>query len=114
MGDASSFDEIWAEKTDEQLFDALAHRDQYKQEAIEAIQRQIAKRNLDSQRITEFEAEIANRKEVDSFRAQMPLQWPLRILMLFLSLEFSRLYLGYTSESQDIQGDLKKSGNGWL
>ena len=41
MGDASSFDKIWAEKADEELFDALAHRDQYKLEAIEAVQRQI-------------------------------------------------------------------------
>jgi len=94
MGRPSGFDDAWAGKPDEQLFHALAHRDEYEPQAIEAVEREIARRNLDSRRISELEVSAAKEKQDQNVKAQMPLQWPFRILMLILAFGILQIMVG--------------------
>jgi hypothetical protein len=94
MSKINNFDEIWRQKTDEQLFEALAHKDDYDPESIESVRREIAGRNLDSQRITELETQTQKALEDEGTIAQIPLQWPLRILSFLLSFGIYQIIVG--------------------
>ena len=109
MSTESHIDKLWAEKPDEDLFHALAHRDEYKPEAIEAVQREIARRNLDVQQISELEAIADVTKSEEAEKAEQSLQWPLRILMLLFPLGIPQIILGehykhngYTRKSREV------------
>ena len=94
MSNHSQYDKIWAEKADEQLFHALAHMDHYEPEAIEAIKREIARRHLDKQPVSELEATAAKTKAEETAKAELPLQWPMRILMLLLAFGIAQIIVG--------------------
>ena len=95
-GAAEPFDKIWADKPDEELFQAVAHRDEYETRAIEAIEREIAKRNLNSSQIEDLRLTASKGKEDENAKAQMPLQWPFRILILIAPFPFGMgaLFIG--------------------
>lgn len=109
MSNHFHFDKIWAEKADEQLFHVLAHRDEYEPATIEAVQREIARRNLDTKRVSELEATAAKTKGEEAAKAELHLQWPMRILMLLLSFGIPQIILGeyyrntgYTRRSREV------------
>ncbi|MGA2966543.1 MAG: hypothetical protein ABSD64_10040 [Terriglobales bacterium] len=95
-GSPDTFDKIWADKSDEELFHALAHRDEYEKLAIEELEREIAKRNLDNRQIEDLELVASKEKDDDNAKAHIPLQWPFRILLLIapFPLGFSGLFIG--------------------
>ena len=109
MSSGLHIDKLWAEKPDEDLFHALAHQDEYRPEAIEAVQREIARRNLDVQRTSELEATADIAKLEEAEKAELSLQWPLRILMLLFPLGIPQIILGeyykhngYTRKSREV------------
>jgi len=109
MSEPSQYDEIWAAKTDEELFQALAHAGDYAPAAIEAVQREIARRHLDVQQISELESAAAKTKAEETAKAELPLRWPMRILMFLLSFGIAQIILmeyygsrGYTRRSREV------------
>ena len=90
----NNFEELWSKKSNEELFYALKHSDDYEQTSIEVIQNEIKKRNLDTEQTLELEASANNLKQTENLKAEQPLQWPLRILMLVLSFGILQLILG--------------------
>ncbi len=94
MSEGSRFDKLWGTKPDEDLVDALAHRDEYEPEAIEAAQRELARRQLDAGRISELGATAARTKVEEGEKAASPLRWRWRILMLLLSFGIPQIILG--------------------
>jgi len=109
MSKIPNFDEMWRQKTDEQLFDAIAHKNNYVPKSIESLRSEIARRNLDSQRITELESKARDSVENEETIAKIPLQWSLRILMFIFSFGILQLIVaeyynakGYKRKSQEI------------
>ena len=66
----------------------------FRSQAIEAVEREIARRNLDSRRISELEVSAAKEKQDENVKAQMPLQLPFRILMLILAFGILQIMVG--------------------
>jgi len=75
---------FWKElpgRSDGQLYDMLAHPDDYQPEALEAAQEELRKRNLAPERAQQFEAAAQSQKAVEDTKAIQPLGWPMRILI---------------------------------
>jgi len=109
MSDVSYFENTWGKMPDEKLFEVLAHRDGYRPELVEFIEREVARRNLDAQRISELENAATREKIEASEKSELPLQWPLRILMMLASFGIPQIALwayynhsGYIRRSREV------------
>ncbi len=95
-----SFDKSLREKTDEQLYDMLAHADDYVPEALAAAQVEIERRNLSPSRVKELELHEEVIETQAARQAQEPLSWPLRLIMALLPFGLIQLVVseGYRKE----------------
>ena len=85
---------FWKElpgRSDGQLYDMLAHPDDYQPEALEAAQEELRKRNLAPERAQQFEAAAQSQKAVEDTKAIQPLGWPMRILIFMGDRKSTRL-----------------------
>ena len=80
------FEKTLTEKTDEQLYDMLAHADDYLPDALAAARSEIQRRNLDPNRVTQLEARAEAVHAQELHAADEPLQWPVRLVMSLLPL----------------------------
>jgi len=105
----TDFHKTLAEKTDEHLFDMLAHPDDYLPEALMVARGEIKRRNLGPAIITQLEqrSEIIRTQELQI--ANEPLSWfvgiiiailPLGILLMFI-LAYAYRSSGYTKKSKE-------------
>ena len=75
------FWEQLSSKTDAELYDMLAHQDDYLAEALVAARDELKKRNLAPEKIAQIEAEVESEKIAAEAKAQQRLSWPARILI---------------------------------
>ena len=94
MSGDPEFGERLAEKTDRELFDILAHEADYMPGVVERVRREIAERNLSDAASHQFRAEAEESAGEREARAEMPLQWPMRILMFVFSFGLWQLIAG--------------------
>jgi len=70
-------------KTDAELYDMLAHREDYLPEAVAAAEDELNRRNLAPAQIAQLEAKHQSENAAAEIKAQLPLGWPLRIFIFF-------------------------------
>ncbi len=73
-----------AEKTDGQLYEVLAHAEDYVPQAIEAAQAEVQRRHLTPERGAQLEATAQAAKAEEGRKAEEPLPWVFRILLLLM------------------------------
>jgi len=88
------FIEMLPNKSDEELVDILSHKDQYEPTALQAVRKELDARCLETNRILQLEKEAESRTEEEERTANLPLQWPLRILMLLASFGILQVIFG--------------------
>lgn len=95
-----SFDKSLSERTDEELYDMLAHGEDYVSEALAAAQVEIERRNLTPSRVKELELHEEVIEAQAARQAQEPLSWPLRLIMALLPFGLIQLVVseGYRKE----------------
>ena len=79
--------EFWenlSKKTDAELYEMLAHSDDYEPDALEAAKEELHKRNLAPDKVARLESVTQSQKTTQETRANEPLGWPLRILIFVL------------------------------
>ena len=68
-------------KTDAELYDMLAHQEDYLVEAVAAAKDELSKRNLAPGRIAQLESGVQSQKAASESKAQERLGWPIRIVI---------------------------------
>ena len=79
--------EFWedlAERSDEQLYDILAHADDYVPEALEAVRVELRKRDLPPEKATELKVAAQQKLTGEQQKAQEPLSWILKVVLFLL------------------------------
>jgi hypothetical protein len=79
-----TFTEIMSLKSDEQLLKVIARPQDYQPEALEAAQREAAKRNLSSDRVEVAKKEVVRKKNISQAKAAVPLEGGYKALSFFL------------------------------
>ena len=98
-------------KTDGELYDMLAHADDYLPEALAAAKDELSKRNLAPAKIVQLEEEIQSEKVAAEAKAEERLGWPTRIfIFLFCAGLFGALLAVY----YDNKGFKKKAADCWI
>jgi hypothetical protein len=106
--------EFWSQlplKTDEELYDIVAHQEDYLPEALAAAREEVAKRNLSLERTKQIEAAVQSKKAAAESKANQRLGWPLRILIFVFCAGLSGAILAVYYESK---GYKKKASDCWL
>lgn len=81
-------EEFWRalpEKTDEQLYDDLAHPDDYIPEALQAVKEELQKRNLPQERDAELQTATEQKLATQQEKADESLSWILKAIIFLAS-----------------------------
>ena len=98
-------------KSDAELYDMLAHQDDYLPEALAAAKDELNKRNLAPERVAQIEATVQSQKAVAESKAQERLGWPMRI---FIFLFCAGLVGAVLAVYYDSKGYNRKAADCWL
>jgi hypothetical protein len=110
--------EFWKkfrETTDEQLFDMLAHSDDYVPEALEAVRVELRKRGLAPEKVTQLEATTKQKHTDEQQRAEESLSWILKVfIVLFcVTLLIAAVILALLPSYYSARGYTKKAKQCW-
>jgi phosphotransferase system glucose/maltose/N-acetylglucosamine-specific IIC component len=98
-------------KTDAELYDMLAHQDDYLPEALAAAKDELSKRNLAPERVAQIEATVQSQKAAAETKAQERLGWPMRI---FLFIFFAGIFGAVLAVYYDSKGYKRKASDCWI
>ena len=98
-------------KTDAELYDMLAHQEDYFPEALAAAKDELSKRNLAPERVTQLEAAVQSQKATVDARAQERLGWPMRIFIFVFCAGLLGVVLAVYYDSK---GYKKKASDCWV
>jgi phosphotransferase system glucose/maltose/N-acetylglucosamine-specific IIC component len=98
-------------KSDAELYDMLAHQDDYLPEALAAAKDELNKRNLAPERVAQIEATVQSQKAAAESKAQERLGWPMRI---FIFLFCAGLVGAVLAVYYDSKGYNRKAADCWL
>jgi hypothetical protein len=84
MGLPPGFREQLAVKSDLELYEILAHEQDYLPEALDAARQELANRDLPPDRAAELESVVQSQAAAASAMAEQRLGWPMRLLVFFL------------------------------
>ena len=98
-------------KRDDELYDLLAHPDDYLPEAVAAARDELSKRNLAPERFTQLEATVRSQDAAAETKAQERLSWPMRILIFTLCAGLSG---ALRAVYYDKEGCKKKATDCWI
>ena len=106
--------EFWEQlplKTDTELYDIVAHQDDYSPEALTAARDELSKRNLAPERVAQIEATVQSQMAAAETKAQEPLSWPMRIfIFIFCAGIFGAVLAVY----YDSNGYKRKASDCWI
>src|SRR2546426_11876712 len=105
------FWEQLSSKTDAELYDMLAHQDDYLAEALVAARDELKKRNLAPEKVAQIEAEVESEKIAAEAKAQQRLSWPARILIFLFCGGLAGIALAFYYE---IKGYKRKATDCWI
>ncbi len=97
--------------TDEDLYDMLAHQDDYLPEALTAAGEEFRKRNLPPERVARLEAVTRTHQAAEDAKAGERLGWPMRILIFFLCAGIAGALLAVYYDSK---GFKRKASDCWI
>ena len=106
--------EFWEQlpqKTDAELCDIVARREDYLPEALAAAEDELNKRNVAPARIAELKTAIEAQQSKDAAKALEPLGWPLRILIFLFC---AGLLGGLLAAYYENHGYKKKATDCWI
>ncbi len=98
-------------KADAELYDMLAHQEDYLPEALAAARDELSQRNLAPERVAQLEAGVRTQKAAAESKAQERLGWPLRI---FIFIFFCGLLGAVLAVYYDNKGYKQKSSDCWV
>ena len=98
-------------KTDAELYDLLAHPDDYLPEAVAAAKDELTKRNLAPERVAQLDATVKSQDAAAETKAQERLGWPMRI---FVFLFCAGLFGGVLATYYETKGYKKKASDCWF
>ena len=98
-------------KTEAELYDLLAHQEDYLPEAVAAAKKEFSKRKLQPERMAQLEATVQSQNAAAEIKAQERLGWPLRIVILLFCSGLLGALLGVYYESK---GYKKKASDCWM
>jgi phosphotransferase system glucose/maltose/N-acetylglucosamine-specific IIC component len=107
----NDFGEQLSLKTDAELYDMIAHRDDYLSESIAAAKDELSKRNLTPERAEQIEFTAQSKKAAEESKAQERLGWPMRI---FIFLFCAGLVGALLAVYYDSKGYKRKAADCWL
>jgi hypothetical protein len=112
----SDFLQRLTEKTDEQLFDMLAHHADYRPEAVAAARTEIERRNLDPTLLAELRSRSEATRTQELQAAQQPLSWPPRLILFVFSLFFPPILLPafLLAGAYQSKGYVRKAKECWI
>ena len=96
-------------KTDAELYDMLAHQDDYLPEALAAAKDELGKRNLAPERVAQLEATVRSQATEAEAKAQERLGRPVRIFIFCAGLPGALLAVYY-----DNKGYKQKALDCWI
>ena len=98
-------------KTDAELYDMLAHPEDYLPDALAAAKEELGKRNLTVDRVSQLEAGVQSQTAADDAKAQERLGWPMRI---FLFIFCAGLLGAVMAVYYDSKGYKRKASDCWI
>lgn len=108
------FEKTLTEKTDEQLYDMLAHEVDYMPEALEAARMEIQRRNLGPTLVAQLESGTQSNLAQELQAAQRPLSWFVKLmLVLFGFTLFQILVASLVAQAYRSKGYLRKYKECW-
>jgi hypothetical protein len=99
------------EKTDAELYDIIAHPEDYLPEALAAARDELSKRNLSPERTAELEGSVRAQEAKENARAQEPLGWPMRIFIFLFCAGLVGILMAVHYGNQ---GYKKKASDCWM
>jgi hypothetical protein len=75
------FQKQLGERTDADLYDMLAHRDDYLPEALDAAREEIGRRNLSPDKVVQLQAAVEAQKSQEDKKAELGLPWYVKALI---------------------------------
>lgn len=103
------FQKQLAEKPDADLYDMLAHHDDYLPEALDAARVEMGRRNLPPERVAQLQAAVEAQKSQEDKKAELGLPWYVKALIfigLFPIIWFAIYY--------EYRGYKKKARQCWV
>ena len=106
--------EFWEElpqKSDAELYDILAHEEDYLPEALAAAKEELSKRNLVPEKAAALKDAAQSQKSKEDAKAQEPLSWLMRFIFFFFcaGLVGALFAVNYSN-----QGYKKKASDCWV
>ena len=98
-------------KTDAELYDMLAHQEDYLPQALAAAKNELSKRNLAPERVAQLEAGVQTQTAVAETKAQERLGWPMRI---FIFIFCAGLLGAVLAVYYDSKGYKRKATDCWV
>jgi len=98
-------------KTDAELYDMLAHQDDYQPEALTAAKEELRKRKLAPETVAQLETEVQSQKAAAETKVQEPLGWPMRI---FIFIFCAGLLGAVLAVYYDSKGYRRKASDCWV
>lgn len=98
-------------KTDAELYDLLAHQDDYLPEAVAAAKDELTKRSLAPEKVAQLEATIKSQDAAAETRAQERLSWSTRILIFIFCAGLGGALLAVYYDSK---GYKQKAADCWI
>jgi hypothetical protein len=105
------FWETLPQKTDIDLYDMLARADDYLPEALAAAKEELRKRNLPPEHTARLQIIVESEKAEQRAKAEIPLSWPMRILVFFLCAGLVTILLAVYYDSK---GFKRKARDCWV
>ena len=98
-------------KSDAELYDMLAHEQDYLPEVVAAARQEIGKRNLAPERLAQLDAAVQSQTVAEAAKAEERLGWPMRILIFFLCAGIAGAILAVYYDSK---GYKRKARDCWV
>jgi hypothetical protein len=105
------FGEQLPRKTDQELYDLLAHPDDYLPEALEAARGELSQRNLPPERAGQLAAAAQSKHATEEAKAQERLSWPMRLLIVIFCVGLAGILLAVYYDSK---GYKQKARDCWV
>lgn len=93
MTEERNFEEKMSKLSDEELYDVLAHENDYVPEAFDVAKKEFQNRNLSPEKLAELESVAEAKKYEEEEKADKPLPWLIRILMFLFPLGIAQILL---------------------
>ena len=98
-------------KSDAELYDVLAHQEDYLPETVAATREEMLRRKLAPERVVQLEAAVQSQSAEAEAKAQERMGWPMRVLVFLFCAGIAGVLLAVYYSNQ---GYKKKASDCWM